>query len=145
MSRESQTEQKSQKLYGYADKLNPEHTGGKAAVLTIESIAIRNFAQGGRGADWKMILTYKEFPGVEHPINRTSWRTLSEELGKWEPGEKDFGNVVVNHPWKGKLIVVAPTTRNNPSTGEAVEKLDIAPPTAWKRVMAQYEKQKAGK
>lgn len=136
MSRQTTDEGKKRSLYGYAEKLSPDHTDGKPAILTIASIAIRNFAQGGKGEDWKMVITYEEFPSIEHPINRTSWKTLSDKLGKWEPGDKDFGNVVANHPWLGKQVVVAPTTRNNPTTGEAVEKLDIAAPARWDKLMS---------
>lgn len=123
-------------LYGYAEKLSVDHTDGKAAVLTIETVAVRNFAPQASGRkDWKLVLTYVEFPGVEHAINRTSWKTLSSKLPKWEPTDDQYGKQIDNHPWIGQQVAVAPTTRDNPQTKEAVEKLDIAAPSRWDKMM----------
>lgn len=126
--------QKQNSLYGYAEKLSPEHTDGKPAVVRIATVAIRNFAKNGAPKpDWKYVVTYREFDGIEHPLNKTSYKTLSEQLGKYEPDDKDFGNMIPNHPWIGKYVALAPTTRTNPQDGTAVEKLDVAPLKAWER------------
>lgn len=127
-------------LYAFAPKLDISHTDGKPAVFTISSVSVRNFAKGGQGEDWKIVLTYEELGNVEHAINRTSFRTLTDKLGPWTPGENDYNKIIPNHPWKGKKVAVTPTTRNNPETNEAVEKLDVAAPNRWDRMMDAYNR-----
>lgn len=139
---EKPAEQKSDsKPYGFTKKISVEDTEGKAAVLTIASVEFRNFApRSSRQEDRKVVLVYRELPEREHVINRTGFITLVQKLGDANLGEQAYG--MVNSPWIGKRVALAPTTRNNPETGEAIEKLDIAAPKRWDALMEADSKQR---
>jgi hypothetical protein len=109
------------------DKLTCDDVNGKPAPLTIEAAELRDLAPAGsRREDNKIILTFREFPGKEYIANATSYKTLCMKLGD------DFNR------WAGKVIVMAPTT--NTFDGKAYEKLHVAAPERWDKVMQTVER-----
>lgn len=111
------------------DKLTPDDVKGKPAPLTIDSAELRDLApEGSRRADKKIILTFKEFPGKEYISNATSYKTLTQKLGD------DYTR------WGGKVVVMAPTT--NTFNGQSFEKLHVASPDRWDKVMAEVNKRR---
>lgn len=112
------------------DKITPDDVQGKPAPLTIDSAELRDLAPiGSRRADNKIVITFKEFPGKEYICNATSYKTLVQKYG--ENYER----------WKGQVIVMAPTT--NTFEGRAYEKLHVAPPERWDKVMQEVNKRQA--
>ena len=50
---------------------------------TIETIDMRDMAPArARSADYKIIMSFREFPGKEYIANATSYKTCGEKFGK---------------------------------------------------------------
>lgn len=129
----SQSADKRPLAYGQMrDKLTPDDTEGKTAVLTIASAERRNFAPEGQGEEYKIVLTFDEFPEEgeqkekEYIVNATSYKTLVTKLGENED------------EWIGQPCVMAPTTTNY--GGKTFEKIHVASPERWDKVMAAQKK-----
>ena len=128
--------------YGeFRDKLTPDDVKGKPTVLTVDRAELRNLApEGSRREDKKIVLTFKEFPArgdkegeraKEYIANATSYKTLVQKLGE------DYTR------WGGKVVVMAPTT--NTFEGKAFEKIHVAPPERWDKVLAEVARRQASK
>lgn len=122
------TAQSQRPSYGeMRSKLTPDDVKGKAAPMTIATVELRDMAPANaRREDNKIILTFNEFPGKEYIANATSFKTLCQKLGDdWDK-------------WTGQVIVMAPTTTT--FDNKAFEKLHVASPERWDKVMAEVEK-----
>lgn len=112
------------------EKLTPDDVGGKPAPMTIDKAELRDLApEGSRRADKKIILTFKEFPGKEYIANSGSYKTLCQKLGD------DYSR------WSGKVVVMAPTTTT--FNNQSFEKLHVASPERWDKVMQEVSKRQA--
>jgi hypothetical protein len=129
MSNDNQ--QNRQLAYGeMIPKLAVEDTNGKPAALTIRRVDSRNLApKTSRAEEWKLVIEFaEEFSGDtpderrrEYVVNSTSYKTLCDRLGK-------------DHTkWIGKQVVMAPT--NNTYEGRTYEKLHVAAPERWDKVI----------
>lgn len=113
------------------DKLTPDDVAGKAAALRILSADIRDFApKSSRSADNKIVLVFVEFPDKEYIVNATSYKTLVMKLGD------DVTR------WPGQWCVMAPTTTTY--EGRAFEKLHVAPPERWDKIMSKVRDSERG-
>ena len=109
------------------DKLTPDDVEGKAAPLTIQTVDVKNMApRGSPREDNKLSIVFKEFPGKEYVANATSYKTLCLKLG--DNYEK----------WVGQVAIMAPTT--NTFQGKAFEKVHVASPDRWDKVMKSLTK-----
>jgi len=124
--------------YGeFRDKLTPDDVKGKPAVLTIDRAELKNLAPEGSGrTDKKIVLTFKEFPAKgenehakEYIANATSYKTLCQKLGE------DYTR------WSGRVVVMAPTT--NTFEGRAFEKIHVATPERWDKVLEEVSRRQA--
>lgn len=108
------------------DKLTPDDLDGKAAPLTVQSVEVKNMApKGTPREDNKLSIVFKEFATKEYVANATSYKTLVLKLG--ENYEK----------WVGQVVIMAPTT--NTFQGKAYEKVHVASPERWDKVMRQLQ------
>lgn len=123
------------------DKLEPDDIDGKTAVLTIASADARNFSPEGKGEEFKIVLTFEEFPAdddadppikqKEYIVNATSYKTLVAKLGD-------------NYDaWVGEPVVMQPTTTTFGT--QTFEKVHVASPERWDKAMAAYKKATKGK
>lgn len=123
------------------DKLEPDDIDGKTAVLTILSAEARNFAPDGKGEEFKIVLTFEEFPAdddadpptkeKEYIVNATSYKTLVAKLGD-------------NYDaWVGEPVVMQPTTTT--FGNQTFEKVHVASPERWDKAMTAYKKATKGK
>lgn len=108
------------------EKLGPDDVDGKVAPLTCATAERKNFAPNGQGEEYKIVLTFEEFPEKELVVNATSYKTLVAKLGDDEDA------------WVGKTIVLAPTTTTY--GGKSYEKLHVASPERWDKTMVQLRK-----
>ena len=134
----SPSDDKPRLAYGQMrDKLEPDDIDGKVAVLTIASADARNFASESAGAEYKVVLTFEEFPEdgdtkeKEYVVNATSYKTLVEKIGD------DYA------AWPGESVVMAPTTTTY--GGKTFEKVHVASPERWDKAMQAFKKSKGGK
>lgn len=112
-------------------KLTPDDVAGKPAALRILSAEMRDFApKSARAADNKIVLVFAEFPEKEYVVNATSYTTLTLKLGD------DYTR------WPGQWCVMAPTTTTY--EGRAFEKLHVAPPDRWDKIMAKVRESERG-
>lgn len=115
-------------------KIEPDDTEGKPAALTVRRVRRQNMAPAGRPEEIKLVVEFaEEFDGEtadkkrrEYIVNSTSYKTLCDKLGSDE------------NKWTGKTIVMAPT--NTEFGGKTFEKLHVASPERWDKVVAQMGK-----
>lgn len=112
------------------EKITPDDVNGNAAALRILIADRKDMAPANaRSAQWKLILVFAEFPEKEYVANATSYKTLVQFLGDDES------------KWPGQWCVMAPTV--NTFDGKAYEKLHVASPDRWEKVMKATEKKRA--
>lgn len=108
-------------------KIEPDDVEGKPALLEIEAATLRDLApKGSKASDWKVVLWFVAFPQKEYVVNSTSYKTLCQKLGD------DYES------WAGKQCVMAPTTTEY--QGKQFEKLHVAIPERWDKVVAEVAK-----
>lgn len=113
------------------EKLEPDDTDGKPAVLRIKFAERRNMARGGRGEKWKIIVVFMDVASEdgtnkEMILNATDWATASGKLGEDEKR------------WAGKFLVVAPVTTNY--DGKPYEKQHCVSPARWDKLQSQFDR-----
>ena len=123
--------------YGNMPKVEPDDFGGKNAyIATIASIEWVNMAPGEeaeQGAeDPKCVLTYKEFPGKQHILNKTSYKSLLTNLPKVKDKDGWAGD-----EWVGQRVPLVIVTTNDPRTHQSVEKVWVASLANWDTIMAK--------
>ena len=134
------TEQKLQrpeKPYGNRAKLEPDDLDGKAqAIVTIATAEWVNMAPAEEAedgkADHKLVLTYEEFPGKQHVLNKTSYRVLAAKLPKCDH----------ESAWVGQRVPIIVANTTDVRTGEPVAKVWIAPLKKYDAIMAKDTKAK---
>lgn len=115
-------------------KIQPDDTQGKPSLLTIRRVRRQNMAPKGKPEEIKLIIEFAEtFTGAdadkqrrEYIINSTSYKTLCAKLGP------DVAK------WEGKPVVMAPT--NTEFDGKVFEKLHVASPERWDKVVTATER-----
>lgn len=128
--------------YGNKPKVEPDDFGGKTAyIATIASLEWVNMAPGEeaeKGAEEpKCVLTYKEFPGKQHILNKTSYKSLVANLPKIRDKDGWAGD-----EWVGQRVPLVIVTTNDPRSHQSVEKVWVASLANWDAIMA---KAKGGK
>lgn len=125
--------------YGrFRDKLEPDDTDGKTAVLTIETAEARNMAPSGQAEEFKLCITFVEIRdsggdgGKEMVLNATDYRRLVAEYGTED-----------ERRWVGKLIVVSPTQTT--FRGKQFEKMHVAVADRWSKAMKAHEARKGSR
>lgn len=122
------------KPLGYGEmirKLDVDDCDGKPVALTVRRAERRNLApKNSRNDDWKIVIEFAEkFGGEndddkrrEYVVNSTSYKTLCDRLGKDETR------------WVGQTVVMSPT--NNTFEGKTYEKMHVAAPERWDKVIS---------
>lgn len=117
------------------DKLSPDDTDGKPAVLTVRSVREQDMApRGSKNPDVKIIIVFaEEFEGDtadkkrrEYVVNSTSYKTLCEKLGR------------DHNRWSGQQIVMAPTQTTY--DGKTYDKLHVATLDRWDKTVSATTK-----
>lgn len=112
------------------EKLTPDDVNGNAAALRILTAERKDLAPlNARSAQWKIVLVFAEFPDKDYIVNATSYKTLADKLGEDET------------KWPGQWVVMAPT--NTTFEGRVYEKLHVASPDRWDKVMKETAKKRA--
>ena len=115
-------------------------TDDKPVALTIRAAVRRNMApKGSRNEDYKIVIEFAEkFDGAtpdkqrrEYVVNSTSYKTLSDRYGTDETR------------WVGKVVVMAPTQTE--FGGQTFEKLHVATPDRWEKVLSATAKSRGAK
>ncbi len=123
--------------YGNKPKLEVDDFGGKPAyIATIATLDWVNMAPGEEAekgvVDRKCVLTYREFPGKQHVLNKTSYKSLVQHLPKVRDAEGYAGD-----EWVGSRVALVVATTNDPSTRQQVEKVWVASSAKWDAIMAK--------
>lgn len=112
------------------EKLTPDDVNGNAAALRILLADRVDLAPANsRKPEWKIVLVFSEFPDKQYVVNATSYKTLVSFLGDDEK------------KWVGQWCVMAPTTTT--FDNKSFEKLHVASPERWEKVMKATEKKRA--
>lgn len=119
--------------YANKPKLEKSDFGGKEfAIGTIANVEWVNMTpademdDGGEG-DWKLVLTYKEYPGKQHVVNKTGYRNLVTHL---PPAKRD-------QEWVGLRIPLMVKQTTDPRDGSDIERVWVAINTKWDAIMAK--------
>jgi hypothetical protein len=136
----SNGQQGSRLAYGeLIPKIEPDDADGKPVQLTIRRVREQNMARPGQRDEIKLVIEFAErFKGEtpdkqrrEYIVNSTSYKTLCLKLG-------------TDHArWEGKPIVMAPT--NTEYGGETFEKMHVASPDRWDKVITATAKARAAR
>jgi len=130
------TEKKSRgNPYGNKPKLEPEDFGGKnayrATIATLEWVNMATAEDAELGNDdYKCVVTYEEFPGKQHILNKTSYKALVAKLPKVKDPDGFAGD-----EWVGARVALKVATTNDPRTGESVEKVWVASAKNWDAIL----------
>ncbi len=122
--------------YGNRPRLEPDDFQGKnayiAVIETAEWVNVAKAEEAEQGvADYKLVLTYDKFPGRQHVINKTGFKSLSAKLPAIEKGENEAER------WVGEAVALVIANTNNPRTGEPREVVWVASPKQWDQIMSK--------